>query len=157
MEQKHHHFVGEIDHTLDPKGRIIIPAKYRATLGSKVYLVKSWENECVYIFPSTEWERIMKNFLANISPFDEQGQEFRRSLASDVEESEVDRQGRLFIPPKLRQHAAIGNEVTILGVLERLELWDTARWRTEKQKKPFKQLTKHIENRLSDAHSRTAG
>lgn len=156
MEQKRQ-FVGEFDHTLDTKGRIIIPSKYREALGPKAYLVKSWENECIYLFPSAEWERIMKQFLANISPFDEQGQEFRRSLASDVEEAEIDKQGRLFIPQKLRQHASIENSVTILGVLERLEFWNTERWKAKKREKPFKQLTKQIENRFADAHSRPTG
>lgn len=145
-------FVGEFDHTLDDKGRIIIPSKYRTVLGAKVYLAKSWEEECLYLFPRGEWERIMKEYLAHISPFDEAGQEFRRALASDVEDAEVDKQGRVFIPAKLRPHAGIENQVTILGVLDRLEIWDTAKWRKQKVQKPFKQLAKQVENRF---HSRT--
>lgn len=141
-------FVGEFDHTLDEKGRIIIPAKYRALLGDKVFLVKSWEEECLYLFPRGEWERIMNQYLANISPFDEEGQEFRRALSSDVEDAEVDKQGRVFIPTKLRPHAGIENQVTILGVLDRLEIWDTNTWRKQKGKKPFKQLAKQVENRF---------
>src|SRR5437667_11254041 len=128
-------FVGEFGHTLDPKGRIIIPSKYRDALGSRVYLVKSWESESIYLFPSDEWERIMNNFLANISPFDEEGQEFRRSLASDVEDAELDRQGRVFIPQKLRNHAGIVNGVTIIGVLDRLEIWNTETWNKSKKQK----------------------
>lgn len=152
-----HRFVGEFEHTLDPKGRIIVPAKYREALGSKVYLAKSWEKECIYLFPSDEWERIMTDFLANISPFDEQGQEFRRSLASDVEDAEIDKQGRIFVPQKLRAHAGIESAVTILGVLERLEIWDNRRWREQKQARPFRELAKEIENRFRDAHSGSTG
>lgn len=157
MDPKHR-FVGEFEHTLDPKGRIIVPSKYRKPLGPKVYLVKSWDQECIYLFSTHEWERIMREFLANISPFDEEGQEFRRSLASDVEDVDVDRQGRLFISQKLRQHAGIESAVTILGVLDRLEIWNTETWRKQKQRKPFKQLAKQIENRfIKDAHSGTPG
>ncbi len=149
-------FVGEFAHTLDPKGRIIVPSKYRDSLGAKVYLVKSWEKECIYILPQNEWERIMKEYLENISPFDEEGQEFRRSLASDVEDSEMDKQGRIFIPQKLRTHAGIESAVTILGVLNRLELWDTEKWRKQKEGKPFKQLARQVENRFSAAHTGTS-
>ncbi|MCL4513790.1 MAG: division/cell wall cluster transcriptional repressor MraZ [Candidatus Eremiobacteraeota bacterium] len=156
MEQKLK-FVGEFDHTLDPKGRIIIPAKYREPLGTKVYLVKSWEKECVYLLPQEEWERIMRDYLENISPFDEEGQEFRRSLASDVEDSEMDRQGRVFIPQKLRAHAGIDSAVTIIGVLNRLELWDTEKWRKQKESKPFKQLARQVENRFNRAYTSTSG
>lgn len=154
---RQHRFVGEFEHTLDPKGRVIIPSKHREPLGHKVYLVKSWEEECVYLFPSREWERIMTQFLAHISPFDEEGQEFRRSLASDVEDAEVDRQGRLFIPQKLRHHAGIDSAVTIIGVLDRLEIWNTETWKKQKAKKPFKQLAKQIENRFPNARSGSSG
>ena len=157
MDQKHR-FVGEFEHTLDPKGRIIVPSKYRDPLGNKVYLVKSWEEECVYLFPGEEWERIMRDYLANISPFDEEGQEFKRSLASDVEDVEVDKQGRVFIPQKLRMHAGIESAVTILGVLDRLEIWDSNRWKKQKEAKPFKQLARQVENRFKQsAHPGSAG
>lgn len=149
--------MGEFEHTLDPKGRVIVPSKHRQPLGNKVYLVKSWDQECIYLFPKGEWERIMTEFLDNVSPFDEEGQEFRRSLASDVEDVELDKQGRLFIPQKLRTHAGIDNQVTIIGVLDRLEIWDSGNWKKQKEKKPFKQLARQIENRFKHTHTGTSG
>jgi MraZ protein len=156
MDQKYQ-FWGEFEHTLDPKGRIIIPSKYREPLGNHVYLIKSWDKECIALFRRNVWENMMQEYLSQTNLFDEEEQEFKRLLASSVEDQEVDKQGRVFIPQKLREYAGIESSVTILGVHDHLEIWNPEKWQKEKEKKPIKELARQVEGRLKGAYTRPSG
>lgn len=141
-------FMGEHEHSLDLKGRLIIPSKYRQGIGSTCYLVNGWDRECIYLFPEPEWQRLVDRYLAETSLIGEETQDFTRLLAAGAADCELDRQGRIFIPQNLREHARIESSVTIVGVLHRVEIWDTDKWQEFKKARPFKELAKQLKPKI---------
>lgn len=138
-------FTGEFEHTLDAKGRLIVPSRYRGSLGEKCYLMQGWDKACICILPSEEWEKMVQEYLSHVKLVDESGQDFKRLLASSASECEMDRQGRIFIPENLRKYAGIEAAVTIVGVINRLEIWSTDRWQELKKGTPFLDLARKME------------
>lgn len=141
-------FMGEFGHSLDLKGRIIVPSKFRPALGNICYLVNGWDRECIYLFPEGEWQRLVARYLSDTSLIDEETQDFTRLLSAGASDCEVDRQGRIFIPQNLREYAGIDSKVVVVGVIHRIEIWDAQRWEELKKVRPFKTLAKQMKPRL---------
>lgn len=137
-------FTGEFEHSLDLKGRLIIPSKYRMALDGKCYLVNGWDRECIYLFPETEWSRLIERYLTDTNLVDENTQDFTRFLAAGASDCEIDKQGRIFIPQNLREYAGIEARVTVVGVINRIEIWDADSWQDLKKAKPFKALVRQM-------------
>lgn len=119
-------FFGRYEHGLDPKGRVILPAKFRAHFEHGGYLTQYWEG-CLALWTPEEFEKQMVAMEAA----QEQGRSERnlaRVWASGTQEVEVDRQGRLFISPPLRGFAGLESGVLVHGALNRIELWSPERW-----------------------------
>lgn len=119
-------FFGRYEHSLDPKGRVILPAKFRSHFDSGGYLTQYWEG-CLALWAPDEFEKQMTSM--------EESQELGRSernlarvWASGTQEVEVDKQGRLFIAPPLRAFAGLDTGVLVNGALNRIELWSPERW-----------------------------
>lgn len=134
MEQKpkkqakgiEHMFLGEYQHTLDNKGRIIIPARFREELGSSFVATKGLDN-CIFLYTNEEWHLIEKKIHA--LPFTRQDvRAFSRFFFSGASEIEIDKQGRINIPPNLRSYAGIEKESVIIGVGARIEIWALENW-----------------------------
>jgi len=119
-------FLGEFQHTLDPKGRIIIPSSYRDKLKEKFMMTKGLE-QCLFIFPMPEWDKLVEK-LQGLPLSNYGAREFTRYFYSSASECEMDSQYRILIPPSLRKHAELEKEVYITGVGTRVEVWDKNRW-----------------------------
>ncbi len=119
-------FMGTYQHSIDAKGRIIIPAKFREELGEEFILTKGLDN-CIFVYPKAEWKRLEIK-LSQLSFTHADARAFSRFFFSGAAESELDKQGRALIPGHLREYAAIDKEVVVIGVSSRVEIWDKNNW-----------------------------
>jgi MraZ protein len=119
-------FIGEYFHSIDTKGRIIIPIKFREELGEKFIITKGLDN-CLFVFPEKEWE-IFENKLRQLPLTSRNARAFVRLFFSGAAICEVDKQGRFIIPVNLREHAKIKKEIVTIGVSSRVEIWSREEW-----------------------------
>lgn len=119
--------MGIYSHSLDEKGRLIIPSKLRDDLGADFVLTKSLDH-CLAIYPKAEWQKLIEkmNTLPKISS--EPARKLRRFYFGNSVVLEVDKQGRTLIPANLREFAGLTKEITLVGVDDHVEVWDTAAW-----------------------------
>ena len=115
---------GEYQHTLDTKGRLFIPAKLREELGDSFVVTKGLD-ECLFLYPLDAWKALEEKIRQLPMSKSRNLQRFFLSAAADVT---VDKQGRIVVPPVLRSHAKLVHDVTIIGVLDRAEIWDRQKW-----------------------------
>jgi MraZ protein len=123
-------FYGEYEHSLDEKGRLTIPSRVREAMkqgGVTGFMVTRGLDECLFLFPLQQWQTYVEK-LGSLPLEKGNARRFTRMFYSGASECSPDRQGRVFIPPNLREHAHIEKDVVIIGVQNRLELWDKARW-----------------------------
>lgn len=125
-------FMGEYQHTVDPKGRLFMPARFRETLGERFVATKGLDG-CLFVYPPEEWKRLEEKLKA--LPFTKaDARSFQRFFFSGATECEVDKQGRILIPGHLREYAALEKEVVVIGVSTRVEIWSQERWREYNEK-----------------------
>lgn len=120
-------FMGEYHHTLDAKGRLIIPARFRSELGDTFVLTRGLDH-CLFVYPMEEWRNVEAK-LRTLPLTKADARAFVRFFFSGAVECEVDKQGRIMIPPNLREYAHIDKDVVVVGVSTRVELWSAERWR----------------------------
>jgi len=113
---------GEYAHQLDDKGRVTVPAAWRPQLAEGVFLCPGLYGNCLFILPKWRWATIQES-LSRVTYDDDKGMALQRLFGSGVE-TKVDRQGRVFIPPKLRSRASIADEVVLCGGFDRIEIWN---------------------------------
>lgn len=119
-------FLGEYQHSLDAKGRITIPSKFREQLGDKFVATKGLDN-CIFLYPMEEWRTIEEKLRS--LPFTRADvRSFARFFFAGASELEIDRQGRTLIPVNLREYAVIDKELIIIGVGSRIEIWSADKW-----------------------------
>lgn len=115
---------GEFTHFVDEKGRAAIPAKIRSELGStSVFLTKGIE-KCIYGFSISEWNNAFNSITKHSSVFNKEDRQIRRRFIAPAVEIELDKNGRVLIPPSLREYAMIKKECVIVGMGEYFEIWD---------------------------------
>ena len=119
-------FKGEYSHSVDAKGRIIMPAKFREILGEEFVVTKGLDG-CLFVYPNKEWENI-ENKFREIPLTTKDARKFSRFFFAGAADCEVDRQGRVLIPSVLREFAGLNKEVVLVGVLNRIEIWSKERW-----------------------------
>ncbi|HEX2925191.1 MAG TPA: division/cell wall cluster transcriptional repressor MraZ [Ruminiclostridium sp.] len=119
-------FYGEYQHTVDPKGRAIVPSKFRDGLGEKFILTKGLDG-CLFAYSLDEWTSL-ENKLKALPFTDKDVRAFIRFFFSGATECEVDKQGRILIPQNLREYAALEKDIYIIGVSSRVEIWNKAAW-----------------------------
>ncbi|MBI4093092.1 MAG: division/cell wall cluster transcriptional repressor MraZ [Candidatus Kerfeldbacteria bacterium] len=119
-------FIGEYHHAIDEKGRLAVPVKFRQEIGRKVVVTRGLDN-CLFVYTQKEWgtlaERLSKLPVAKANT-----RAFARLMLAGAMELEVDRQGRVILPDYLRKYAGLKKKVVLAGLLNRLELWDSAAW-----------------------------
>jgi MraZ protein len=119
-------FMGEFLHSIDDKGRAIIPSKFREELGDKFVMTKGLDN-CLFLYPLSEWSNLEQKLKA--LPFTKSdARAFSRFFFSGATECETDRQGRILIPGNLRSYARLGRDIVIIGVSTRVEIWSREEW-----------------------------
>lgn len=119
-------FIGEYQHTIDPKGRVIMPAKFRDDLGDKFIITKGLDN-CLFVFPQEEWQSFEKK-LRSLPLTSRDARAFTRFFFSGAIECELDKQGRILIPANLRDYAELDKDLVIVGVSSRVEIWSKEKW-----------------------------
>lgn len=119
-------FMGEYNHTVDPKGRLIIPAKFREQLGDEFVVTKGLDG-CLFVYTKEEWHNIEEKFRG-ISMTSKDARKFSRFFFAGAAALELDKQGRILLPPVLREYADLQKDVVLVGVLSRVEIWDKGRW-----------------------------
>lgn len=119
-------FMGEYNHTIDAKGRLIIPSKFREALGSEFVLTKGLDG-CLFVFPMKEWEAFEEK-LRNLPLIDKNARKFSRFFLAGASTCELDKQGRILVPGTLREFAQMDKEVVLTGMLDRIEVWSKEQW-----------------------------
>jgi len=119
-------FIGEFRHSLDNKGRIIVPSRFREELDGKFILTRGLDT-CLFGFTEREW-RNQEEKMTTLPMTMADGRAFSRLFFSGACECELDRQGRALIPPHLRQYARIERDIVVIGVSSRFEIWAEGMW-----------------------------
>jgi MraZ protein len=114
--------LGTHNYQLDPKGRISLPGRFREALADGAYLTLG-QDGCLFCFPRVEWED-RRNEVRAAPLSDTEGRAYARMFFGNAEPVDLDAQGRLVVPQRLRQQVAIGKEVVVVGVQDRMEIWD---------------------------------
>lgn len=118
--------MGEFQHTIDEKGRLFIPAKLREELGKPFYISKGLDG-CLFVYDEKQWQ-LFEDKL-NALPMSLKGaRDFKRFFFSGATEGSYDKQGRVLLPPNLRQYAFLVKDVVIVGVGNRAEIWAAEKW-----------------------------
>ena len=124
--------IGEYKHTIDTKKRLAIPAKLRKDLGEKAIITRGLEN-CLVLYTLTEWEKQAKK-LESLPTSQADARNYARMMLSGACEAELDKLGRVLIPDYLKNYASLKKNVAILGLSNRVEIWDAEKWEEHRQK-----------------------
>lgn len=119
-------FIGEYQHAIDVKNRMIIPSKFRDYLGDKFVVTKGLDN-CLYAYPMDEWSNLEQK-LKSLPLSNKDARAFVRFFFSGAVECELDKQGRFVVPMNLIEYANIKKEIVIIGVSTRFEIWSRENW-----------------------------
>jgi len=119
-------FMGEYHHSIDNKGRVIVPSKFREELG-EMFIITRGLDQCLFGYPLSEW-KVIEEKLKSLPLTKKDARAFTRFFFSGATESELDKQGRINIPAPLMQYAKLEKECVILGVSNRIEIWSKQIW-----------------------------
>ncbi|WP_010252207.1 division/cell wall cluster transcriptional repressor MraZ [Acetivibrio cellulolyticus] len=119
-------FYGEYQHSVDAKGRVIVPSKFRDGLGEKFIVTKGLDN-CLFAYSAEEWSNL-ETKLKSLPFTDKDVRAFVRFFFAGATECEVDKQGRILLPQNLREYAGLDKDIYVIGVSTRVEIWDKAKW-----------------------------
>lgn len=119
-------FMGEFQHNIDTKGRIIVPSKFREGLGDS-FVVTRGLDKCLFAYPMDEWKNLEEK-LKKLPLTKKDARAFTRFFFSGAVECEVDKQGRINLPQPLRNYAVLEKECVVIGVSDRIEIWANDKW-----------------------------
>jgi MraZ protein len=133
--------MGEYNHTIDAKGRIIIPSKFREALGDN-FVVTLGLDGCLFVYPNEEW----MNFVAQLKslPGSKEARQMQRYFMAGAADCEVDKQGRILIPNKLREQAGLEKDIVFVGVLSKIEIWSKEKWDSNNDYEDMDQIAEHM-------------
>lgn len=120
-------FFGEYNHTIDTKGRLIVPAKLREQLGDEFVVTKGMDGHCLSVYPMEEW-KILEGKLRALPLNDPDGRLLTRYLMAGAVFCELDKQGRILLPSVLREFAQLEKEVVLAGSMDHVEIWNKQKW-----------------------------
>jgi MraZ protein len=123
-------FLGEFEHSLDDKGRLAIPAKFRPELSQGLVLTRGLDR-CLFVWPLAEW-RALAEKLGRLSLMHADARRLQRLLFSGAVDTQLDRLGRVLVPGFLRTYAGLEDAAVVAGVLNRIEIWDRDQWAVER-------------------------
>lgn len=119
-------FFGEFVHTLDIKGRVIIPSKFRDELGDVFYITQGLD-ECLYIFSEEKWEKLL-TVLQELPMTSKDARNISRRLIARATKLDPDKMGRVLIPASLRNVISLGKDISIVGSIDKIEIWNKEKW-----------------------------
>lgn len=120
-------FMGEYSHTIDEKGRLIIPARFREGLGNEFVVTRGMDG-CLFAYPLDSWNEFEEKLKALPGTGNKDARKLIRFFTAKAAGVELDKQGRILIPAPLREHAGLQKDVILTGVLDRVEIWDPDKW-----------------------------
>lgn len=135
-------FMGEYSHSIDAKGRLIMPAKYREQLGSEFVVTKGLDG-CLFVYPQEEWQSIETKFR-EVPLTTKDARKFSRFFFAGAAACEIDKQGRILLPSVLREFAGLEKDVVLVGVLNRIEIWDKAKWEETNGYDDMDEIAEHM-------------
>ena len=137
-----HMFMGEYNHTIDAKGRLIIPSKFREILGDAFVVTKGLDG-CLFVYDNEEWKRFEEK-LRSLPITNKEARQFVRFFLAGATEAEVDKQGRILIPNVLREFAEITKDVVLVGVGSRIEIWSGVRFEETASFEDMDEIAEHM-------------
>lgn len=136
-------FMGEYNHTIDAKGRLIIPSRLREALGDEFVVTKGLDG-CLFAYPKEEWSAFEEK-LGALPLTNSNARKFSRFFLAGAAMAELDKQGRILIPPVLREFAELEKEVVLVGVSRRVEIWSKERWAEANTFDDVEEIAEHME------------
>ena len=136
-------FLGEFQHSLDAKGRIILPSRFRGRLESGLVLTRGLDG-CLWVMSQDDWESFSVR-LNDLSVADPRGRDTARFFFSGASEDRPDKQGRISVPEPLRRHADLERDVVVIGTGPRIEVWNPERWEVRRAS-----VEENLEDRIAD-------
>ena len=134
-------FMGEYNHTIDAKGRLIVPSKFRELLGNEFIVTKGLDG-CLCVYPNEEWTRITES-IRNLPMNSKDARKLSRFFITGAANCELDKQGRILISPAQREFAELQKDVVVAGVLNRIEIWSRDRWQAENTYDDMDEIAEH--------------
>ena len=138
--------LGEHEHTIDDKNRLTLPAKFRQAFSEGVVLSRGLDG-CLDAYPAAEWRKLVESRLAPLDRLSREGRLMQRFFYASASEGELDKQGRVLVPPALAKRAGLEREVVVAGMDDHLEIWDRTAWR--KQVDEVEGSAEHVAERLA--------
>ena len=121
-------FIGEFQHSIDEKGRLAIPAKFRARISGGAIITRGLDR-CLFIFTNKDWENFAQTLINSPSPVARaNSRDFSRLFFSGASDVKLDSQGRILVPDYLKKYAGLDKSAKIIGVYNRMEVWDDRTW-----------------------------
>lgn len=136
-------FMGEYNHTIDAKGRLIMPSKFRETLGDEFVVTKGLDG-CLFVYPNKEWQAFEEK-LRTLPLTNKNARQFSRFFLAGAATCEVDKQGRILLPAVLREFAELEKDVVLVGVLSRIEIWSKEKWLESNVYDDMEEIAEHME------------
>ena len=137
-------FMGRYNHTIDPKGRLSIPSKYREILGDE-FVVSKGMDDCLYVYANDDW-KIFEGKLASLPLMSEEARQFARFFLSGAQPVTVDKQARILMPQDLRDFAGLEKDVVLAGMGSRIEIWSLERWKANNDSIDINAISKGVMN-----------
>ena len=134
--------MGEYNHTIDSKGRLIIPSKFRETLGDEFVVTKGLDG-CLFVYDNKEWSAFEEK-LKSLPLTNKDARQFVRFFLAGATLAEVDKQGRILVPANLREFAGLEKEVVLVGVASRVEIWSKTRWEDAASYDDVEEIAEHM-------------
>jgi MraZ protein len=125
-------FIGEYNYSVDAKGRVAIPAKFRVSLSKGAVVTRGLDN-CLFVYSRTEWTALAEK-LSSLPISQANTRAFSRLMLAGAMDVKIDKQGRIMLPDYLKQYAGVKKKAVIAGLYNRLEIWDEDKWQTYKTK-----------------------
>ncbi|MCD7724383.1 MAG: division/cell wall cluster transcriptional repressor MraZ [Clostridiales bacterium] len=135
-------FMGEYNHTIDGKGRLIIPSKFREALGDTFVVTKGLDG-CLFVYDTEEWSAFEEK-LKSLPITNKEARQFVRFFLAGAAEVEVDKQGRILVPNVLREFAELNKDVVLIGVASRIEIWSKERFEGMAAYEDMDEIAEHM-------------
>lgn len=135
-------FMGEYNHTIDAKGRLIVPSKFREALGDTFVVTKGLDG-CLFVYDNEEWQAFEEK-LRSLPITNKEARQFARFFLAGAAEVEVDKQGRILVPNILREFAQINKDVVLIGVASRIEIWSKERFEGMASFEDMDEIAEHM-------------
>ncbi len=137
-------FMGRYNHTIDPKGRLSIPSKYREILGEEFVVSKGMDG-CLFVYAEGDW-KVFEEKLASLPLINEEARQFARFFLSGAMNVTVDKQGRILMPQDLRDFAGLEKDVVLAGMGGRIEIWSLDRWNANSSQVDINRISQGMMN-----------